>query len=637
MLDARCPGCGMAIRVKEAQVDRRARCTRCDAVFRVRAALVPGQNVPAEQSSPSDVSRPRTPAKNAPPVKESAEWFDDIDLAAHQDEPLPQLARIPRTRRKAVDGSPEPPVANPPLLPPVKRSKSKSTSAGWSWRSRWAGGGGVLTVVILLLRVVVALSRNGSFSDRLEGGPQNTDVSVTKWFTSNTLQEARSSFHTKLTRQESAGVPVPVPPAGIFRVVQYDSKVGPLSAYLTPDPGDGRRRPAIVWIGGGDCNSIEEVWQRRTPDNDQTAAAFREAGIVMMFPSLRGGNDNPGWREGFYGEVEDVLSATDFLAAQPHVDPERIYLGGHSTGGTLALLVAESSERYRAVFCFGPARGPLAYGAATLPIDVKDLREVAIRTPYFWMHSVKRPVYVLEGEQRGNIGELRVLSDMAQKVKNPLMHFLPVRGADHFNILAPATKLIAQKILADQGGATSIAITKLELDLQPNVTRAAGQLAENPAAAADPANATKPIAPALVPPAAPAPRVAFPPMRGPMNSPRRPGRFGPARIGPQIPGPRQTAPPQRGPSAGGSGIRFETRPHFHRRDHRMPDGFRSRRPPLRCELTKPEVRVRRYNSKNTADPETVQQWHPAQSAAAIARRADEAKEPRVARQLKEHG
>ena len=37
-----------------------------------------------------------------------------------------------------------------------------------------------------------------------------------------------------------------------------------------------------------------------------------------------------------------------FLAAQPYVDPARIYLGGHSTGGTLALLVAECSETFRA-------------------------------------------------------------------------------------------------------------------------------------------------------------------------------------------------------------------------------------------------------------------------------------------------
>lgn len=55
----------------------------------------------------------------------------------------------------------------------------------------------------------------------------------------------------------------------------------------------------------------------------------------MMFPSLRGGNDNPGVKEGFLAEVDDVLAAADFLGKQNYVDPGRIYLGGHSTGGTL--------------------------------------------------------------------------------------------------------------------------------------------------------------------------------------------------------------------------------------------------------------------------------------------------------------
>ena len=131
------------------------------------------------------------------------------------------------------------------------------------------------------------------------------------------------------------------PPPKVFSLVRYKSPAGDLAAYLTPDRGDGAKHPAIVWITGGDCNSIGDVWKDAPRKNDQTASAYRKAGIVLMFPSLRGGNDNPGRREGFLGEVDDVLAAADYVAAQPYVDPRRIYLGGHSTGGTLAMLVAE--------------------------------------------------------------------------------------------------------------------------------------------------------------------------------------------------------------------------------------------------------------------------------------------------------
>src|SRR5437667_5755760 len=185
---------------------------------------------------------------------------------------------------------------------------------------------------------------------------------------SMTLTDARRSFTTTLTPRNSPKDPVEKPPAGVFQTVQYSSN-DRLSAYLTARPADRQKHPAVIWIVGGDCNSIGDVWSAQPRNNDQSAAAFRKAGIVMMFPSLRGGNDNPGAKEGFLGEVDDVLGAAHFLSGQDYVDPKRIYLGGHSTGGTLALLVAECSDRFRAVFSFGPADDVSGYGPEYLPFD----------------------------------------------------------------------------------------------------------------------------------------------------------------------------------------------------------------------------------------------------------------------------
>ena len=142
-------------------------------------------------------------------------------------------------------------------------------------------------------------------------------------------------------KQEPGNEPVPVPPARLFRLVHYASPIGNLAAYVSQPPASGTKHPAMIWIFGGFGNGIgETAWEAASPANDQSARAFREAGIVTMYPSLRGGNNNPGYPEGFYGEVDDVLAAADYLARQPFVDPRRLYLGGHSTGGTLALLVA---------------------------------------------------------------------------------------------------------------------------------------------------------------------------------------------------------------------------------------------------------------------------------------------------------
>ena len=239
------------------------------------------------------------------------------------------------------------------------------------------------------------------------------------------LTEARKGFQTKLVRRGATKEPVPDAPPKVFRTIQYTAPAGKLAAYLSPDPNDGKKHPAIIWITGGDCNTIGDVWADAPASNDQTAGGFRKAGIVMMFPSLRGGNDNPGVKEGFLGEVDDVLAAADFLAQQKYVDPGRIYLGGHSTGGTLALLVAECSDRFRAIFSFGPADNVGGYGPEYLPFDTSNPRELELRSPGRWLASIKAPTFVFEGMVQGNIDSLRA---MARSSTNPQLHFLAVRG-----------------------------------------------------------------------------------------------------------------------------------------------------------------------------------------------------------------
>ncbi|BCU78808.1 prolyl oligopeptidase family serine peptidase [Luteolibacter sp. LG18] len=277
------------------------------------------------------------------------------------------------------------------------------------------------------------------------------------------LLEARGDFVTHLTRRTSDGEAVEHPPEGVFKLVHYTSPAGELAAYLTPPTGDGAKHPAIIWLFGGFSNGIgDTAWQPAPAANDQSARAFREAGIVMMYPSLRGGNKNPGFQEGFYGEVNDVLAARDYLSRQPNVDPDRIYLGGHSTGGTLALLVAASSDRFRAVFSFGPADEVVGYGKDLLPFDIKDEKEANFRAPVQWLEAIHNPTYVFEGtEKTSNIASLRIL---AKASRNPEIRFEPVSGVNHFSILSPVTRLLAKKVIEDSGPATSIKIDAKELE-----------------------------------------------------------------------------------------------------------------------------------------------------------------------------
>src|SRR5205823_8431509 len=207
---------------------------------------------------------------------------------------------------------------------------------------------------------------------RQEGDPSRTKPRPGEEPVDNSvsLSEARQGFQTKLMPRPGPKDPVPAPPPRLFRAIHYSSPAGKLAGYLSPDPKDGKKHPAIIWITGGDCNSIDQgCWIEGPPQNDQSASAFRKAGIVMMFPALRGGNDNPGTKESFLGEVDDVIAAADYLCKQDFVNVNRIYLGGHSTGGTLVLLVAECSQQFRAVFSFGPVDNVAGYGLEYPPFD----------------------------------------------------------------------------------------------------------------------------------------------------------------------------------------------------------------------------------------------------------------------------
>jgi len=282
--------------------------------------------------------------------------------------------------------------------------------------------------------------------------------------TSVSLVDARRDFKTRLVRHDSSAQSVPEPPGDLFRIASYPSQGLELSAYLSPDPKDGKKHPAIIWIIGEDCNSIDSgCWLADNPTNDQSASAYRKQGIVMMFPSLRGGNGKVGRKEGFFGEVDDVIAAADFLAKQPFVDADRIYLGGHATGGTLALLTAECSKAFRAVFSFGPVSQVQDYGPKYNPFVLADPKECQLREPTRWLHSIQVPVFVFEGVE-GAESNLTGLQRLMATSKNSLVKFYAVKKTDHFAILGPANRLIAERILRDTGAKCELSFTEEELN-----------------------------------------------------------------------------------------------------------------------------------------------------------------------------
>lgn len=276
------------------------------------------------------------------------------------------------------------------------------------------------------------------------------------------LLEARKGHTTKLTRKAKDTEVLKAPASPLFSLASYKTPVGKMSAYVSKPAKPGVKYPAILWITGGfPAGGIgPSAWEVAGSDNDQSAKAYREAGLIMMYPTLRGSFNNPGTQESFYGEVDDVLAAADYLASLDYVDPKRIYLGGHSTGGTLALLVAQASNRFRAVISFGPVSDPAGYGAEALTYDPNNAKEAKLRAPIHYLEALKTPTFVIEGSERGNLDSVLELKKAS---KNPKLHCFGVQGATHFDVLYPVNRLIARKLAAIQGEA-QLSLTKAEVN-----------------------------------------------------------------------------------------------------------------------------------------------------------------------------
>lgn len=105
------------------------------------------------------------------------------------------------------------------------------------------------------------------------------------------------------------------------------------------------RRPALVLVHGGFHEHFDHSWFWMVEQ-----AVSR--GYVVIFPEYRGsrGYGDRHFRND-YGvtDVADVLSAADFIARQPDVNPDRLGIVGESRGGMVTLLaIQKQPKRFRA-------------------------------------------------------------------------------------------------------------------------------------------------------------------------------------------------------------------------------------------------------------------------------------------------
>lgn len=230
-------------------------------------------------------------------------------------------------------------VAGGPLQPPEKAR---------------ALGGHILETSRLhrMCLATVALSSLGTLAQytAAQNPPgQKIDVMIVPDITIQTedYADAPKKFHTKLLREGPAphqDCKTSKPPVGVSEI-DFSSSALRLRAWLgSPSTQDKHKYPAVLFLHGGFCFDLSD-WQE--------TEAFREAGFIVMLPNRRGENGQSGNFTMFYDEVEDVISAAEYLRTQPNIDQTRLYVAGSSTGGTLndaGSIGVPSFSRCRVVF-----------------------------------------------------------------------------------------------------------------------------------------------------------------------------------------------------------------------------------------------------------------------------------------------
>ncbi|MDM9626762.1 alpha/beta fold hydrolase [Rhizobium sp. S152] len=215
--------------------------------------------------------------------------------------------------------------------------------------------------------------------------------------------KVRNRFRTKLLQKGPAPdkfepLDAPANADRIFYRSGYGGELE-LTAWVSKYKRGHKSRPGVLFLHGGNAMGIGH-WRLMAP--------YVDAGFVVLMPSLRGENGQPGNFSGFYDEVDDVLSAADRLAHLPGVDPNRLFIAGHSIGGTLTMLASMSTHKFRAA---APISGnPDSFRffnryPQDIRFDDSNPHEFEVRTALCYAQSFKCPVRIVHGTEEANFND----------------------------------------------------------------------------------------------------------------------------------------------------------------------------------------------------------------------------------------
>lgn len=170
--------------------------------------------------------------------------------------------------------------------------------------------------------------------------------------------------------------------------------------------------PTVIFVHDGTSFSEEELQQTRT---------FTDAGFVVLAPTFRGENGNPGVHELLFGELDDLVAATEYANGLPEVDERRLAIWGHGLGGMLSALSSLVPQLGARLTGSSAGLRPIsAFEVIPSPFEANE-RERNARVLGPNIHHMRTPHWACVAEQDAAVyDEATRLGELAQRSNLPL-------------------------------------------------------------------------------------------------------------------------------------------------------------------------------------------------------------------------
>ena len=198
----------------------------------------------------------------------------------------------------------------------------------------------------------IGASYHGRFTaDTIDGTFTQGDASLPLTFTRPQIAQA--------VTPEATPLPTPAPHFS-SRDVTFASTGGTMLAGTLTTPDDARGRlPAFVFVHGSGPETRDGGIAQNPTFRDLSNALSNAGAIVLRYDKRGIGASTGTATEAWQPLAADARAAIDYLLHQPHVDPHRIYLLGHSEGGIIVPLVARNDPRVAGIVLLAPPAVPM--------------------------------------------------------------------------------------------------------------------------------------------------------------------------------------------------------------------------------------------------------------------------------------